>query len=90
MYTKAPAVVAAPIYDWSGFYIGVDGGGGWARKCWDATSIGGGGIVTVITPAVHEGCSTASGGMVEIPVETEVMRAYDAPASDIEPAGDRQ
>jgi ABC-type polysaccharide/polyol phosphate transport system ATPase subunit len=32
----------------------------------------------------------ASGGMVEIPVETEVMRAYDAPASDIEPAGDRQ
>ena len=64
MYTKAPAVVAAPIYDWSGFYIGVDGGGGWARKCWDATSIGGGGIVTVISPALHEGCSTASGGMV--------------------------
>jgi ABC-type polysaccharide/polyol phosphate transport system ATPase subunit len=32
----------------------------------------------------------ASGGMVEIPVETEVMRAYDAPPSQIEPAGDRQ
>jgi outer membrane immunogenic protein len=27
IYTKAPAV-AAPMYDWSGFYVGVFGGGG--------------------------------------------------------------
>ena len=27
VYTKAPAVVA-PMYDWSGFYVGVFGGGG--------------------------------------------------------------
>jgi hypothetical protein len=31
-YTKAPAVVVA-AYDWSGFYIGANGGGAWARKC---------------------------------------------------------
>jgi hypothetical protein len=29
----------------------------------------------------------ASGGMVEIPVETEVLRAYDAPVSDAQAAG---
>jgi outer membrane immunogenic protein len=30
VYTKAPAS-AAPAYDWSGFYIGVFGGGGWGN-----------------------------------------------------------
>ncbi len=33
-YTKAPAMIAA-IYDWSGFYVGINGGGGSAHKCWD-------------------------------------------------------
>src|SRR5262245_13825033 len=33
-YTKAPAMVAA-IYDWSGFYIGINGGGGSADTSWD-------------------------------------------------------
>jgi outer membrane immunogenic protein len=28
-YTKAPALVAA--YDWTGFYLGIEGGGGWGR-----------------------------------------------------------
>ena len=31
-YTKAPAMIAA-VYDWSGFYIGINGGGGSARDC---------------------------------------------------------
>jgi outer membrane immunogenic protein len=30
-YTKAPAVVAAPVYNWTGCYIGVEGGGNWGR-----------------------------------------------------------
>ncbi|ULK98092.1 outer membrane beta-barrel protein [Bradyrhizobium sp. I71] len=55
-YTKAPAPVAA-IYDWSGFYIGINGGGGTSRKCWD-----------FVTPAtgvlVGEGCHNATGGTV--------------------------
>ena len=33
-YTKAPAMIAA-VYDWSGFYIGANGGWGSSRKCWD-------------------------------------------------------
>src|ERR1700694_519946 len=35
-YTKAPAA----IYDWSGFYIGANGGWGSSRKCWDAGTFG--------------------------------------------------
>jgi hypothetical protein len=31
----------------------------------------------------------ASGGMVEIPVETGVLRAYNEPASEIEPTAGR-
>ena len=34
-YTKAPPPMIAAIYDWSGFYIGLNGGGGWSHKCWD-------------------------------------------------------
>lgn len=33
-YTKAPPVIAA-IYDWSGFYIGANGGWGTSRARWD-------------------------------------------------------
>jgi outer membrane immunogenic protein len=30
-YTKAPAVVAS-VYSWTGFYVGVEGGGDWGRS----------------------------------------------------------
>jgi outer membrane immunogenic protein len=30
-YTKAPPMIAAVVYDWSGFYIGANGGGGWSH-----------------------------------------------------------
>jgi outer membrane immunogenic protein len=32
---KAPPVVAAPAYNWSGVYVGVNGGGGWGTSNWD-------------------------------------------------------
>jgi outer membrane immunogenic protein len=56
-YTKAPPIMAA-MYDWSGFYAGLNGGGGWSRKCWDLTNNGG----VVIAPPVAEGCHDATGG----------------------------
>ena len=36
-YTKAPPMVAA-IYDWSGFYVGANGGWGSSRNSWDSVS----------------------------------------------------
>ena len=33
-YTKAPPMIAA-VYDWSGFYIGANGGWGSSHNSWD-------------------------------------------------------
>ena len=50
-YTKAPPMVQA-AYDWSGFYIGVNGGGGTSRNRWDL--VGG----------LSEGSHDATGGTI--------------------------
>jgi outer membrane immunogenic protein len=52
-YTKAPPMIAA-VYDWSGFYIGANGGWGTSHNCWTDVTVGGG----------AEGCHDASGGTV--------------------------
>lgn len=31
-YTKAPMAAPAPVYTWTGFYAGIQGGGGWGRS----------------------------------------------------------
>ena len=54
-YTKAPPMIAA-IYDWSGFYIGANGGWGSSRNCWDFLPVAGG--------STAEGCHDATGGTV--------------------------
>ncbi|MBV8924419.1 MAG: outer membrane beta-barrel protein [Bradyrhizobium sp.] len=58
-YTKAPAMVAA-IYDWSGFYIGINGGGGSSRESWNLTNLAG----VPVAPAAGEGSHNATGGLV--------------------------
>ena len=53
-YTKAPAMIAA-VYDWSGFYIGANGGWGSSHNNWDSVApflVGG------------EGSHNATGGTV--------------------------
>ena len=55
-YTKAPPMMVA-MYDWSGFYIGLNGGGGWSHKCWDLVNNGAGPIT-----ALADGCHDATGG----------------------------
>jgi outer membrane immunogenic protein len=53
-YTKAPPMIAA-VYDWTGFYIGANGGYGTTRNCWDFRGVGGG--------LASEGCHDADGGV---------------------------
>jgi outer membrane immunogenic protein len=55
-YTKAPPPVVAPIYDWTGFYIGANGGWGQSRNCVDFVGVAG----TIIA----DGCRDRSGGVV--------------------------
>lgn len=50
-YTKAPPPIIEPMYNWSGFYIGLNAGGGSSHKCWD------------LIPG-DEGCHDATGGTV--------------------------
>jgi outer membrane immunogenic protein len=57
-YTKAPPPMAVALYDWSGFYVGANGGGGWSDKCWDVTNFRG-----PVAP-FREGCHNATGGEV--------------------------
>jgi outer membrane immunogenic protein len=58
VYTKAPAMIPA-VYDWSGVYIGINGGGGSSRNCYTVTTVAGAPV-----PPSSEGCHDATGGMV--------------------------
>jgi len=57
-YTKAPIAVAS-VYNWSGFYIGLNGDGASSRNCWDLNS-----VLGVAVPVAAEGCHNATGGLV--------------------------
>ncbi|HEY1473897.1 MAG TPA: outer membrane beta-barrel protein [Pseudolabrys sp.] len=57
-YTKAPPVVA-PAYDWTGLYIGLNGGGGSSHECLTIFSVAG----APVTPN-SEGCHNATGGLI--------------------------
>ncbi|WOH80994.1 outer membrane beta-barrel protein [Bradyrhizobium sp. BEA-2-5] len=60
---QRPAYKAAPIpvpmmYNWSGFYLGANGGYGWSNQCIDLTAINGiGGVFA-------EGCNSKGGGII--------------------------
>ena len=56
-YTKAPSLVAV-AYDWSGFYLGLNGGGASSRECLTVTNVAG----APVTPN-SEGCHNATGGV---------------------------
>jgi outer membrane immunogenic protein len=58
-YTKAPPIAVA-AYDWSGFYVGINGGGGSSHNCWDITNS----IGFAVAPPVSQGCHDATGGTV--------------------------
>jgi outer membrane immunogenic protein len=55
MKYKAPPPVVAPIYDWSGFYIGANAGWGDSRNCWD--------VVPLTGVTIADGCISRSGAI---------------------------
>jgi len=56
-YTKVPPIT---LYDWSGFFIGVNAGGGSGPKCWTNTFAGGAPTIS----SVSEGCNDATGPLL--------------------------
>ena len=55
-YVPAPVAVAV-VYDWTGFYIGANGGYGTSRNCWGVVPLGGGAVIP-------DGCHSQSGGIL--------------------------
>jgi outer membrane immunogenic protein len=55
---KAAPIAAPMMYDWSGFYIGANGGYGWSRQCIDITALNN------VAFGFAEGCKDAGGGIV--------------------------
>src|SRR3954453_16480883 len=56
MAVKAPPPAPLPvIYNWSGFYIGANGGWGQSHNCLD--------FVTLVGPVFSDGCADRSGGL---------------------------
>ena len=56
MAVKAPPPAPLPvIYNWSGFYIGANGGWGSSHNCWD--------FVFVAGPVFSDGCRDRDGGL---------------------------
>jgi outer membrane immunogenic protein len=60
-YTKAPPAMVVAMYDWSGFYMGLNGGWGTSRKCWDVTSPAG---VFVVADGCHDATGAVAGGQI--------------------------
>ena len=56
-YAKAPAIVE-PIYNWSGFYGGLNAGGASSRNCWSINN-----AIGVAVPSTAEGCHNATGAL---------------------------
>jgi outer membrane immunogenic protein len=55
MAVKAPPPPPVPIFSWTGFYIGGNGGWGQSNNCWDFVDVTGG--------FISDGCRSRSGGL---------------------------
>jgi outer membrane immunogenic protein len=58
LYTKAPPAIAS-AYDWTGIYMGLNGGGASSGECWTIYSVAG----APVFPS-SEGCHDATGALL--------------------------
>ncbi|HKA79703.1 MAG TPA: outer membrane beta-barrel protein [Xanthobacteraceae bacterium] len=65
---KAPPPIVAPIYNWSGCYIGGNGGGVWVSKDWAVSGVGVAGIGNVNFGAVGVGGHDANSGIAGVQI----------------------
>jgi hypothetical protein len=72
-YAPAPVMVAA-VYDWTGFYIGANGGYGTSRNCWGVVPLGGG---VAIPDGCHSRSPTAS-SVARLVTVGRPVRSYSA------------
>jgi outer membrane immunogenic protein len=56
-YTKAPPPMITPVYDWSGFYLGINGGWGQNRDCRGDVTLG-------VNFGCHDGNGGTAGGQI--------------------------
>jgi outer membrane immunogenic protein len=62
-YTKAPPIIAA-VYDWSGFYVGGNGGWGTSRKCWDYSGTAAARLGVNTAEGCHDASGATAGGQI--------------------------
>jgi outer membrane immunogenic protein len=55
---KAPPPIVAPIYNWGGFYVGINGGGASSHNCYTITNVN-----NVAVNPTSEGCHDSTGGL---------------------------
>jgi outer membrane immunogenic protein len=60
-YTKAPPPPVAAVYDWTGFYIGANGGWGRGDKRWEAVDVTG---VRIGSEGSHDADGGVAGGQI--------------------------
>ena len=76
---KAPPPVLPPMYNWSGFYIGANGGWGQSDNCLD--------IVTA-TALLTDGCRDRSGGVIGGQIGYRWQQPYSHFVFGVEAQGD--
>lgn len=59
-YSKAPVMIPA-TYDWSGVYLGINGGWGTERRCWDSISAAG---TFIAADGCHDTSGAVAGGQI--------------------------
>ena len=77
---KAPPPAVASVFDWSGFYVGANGGYGTTRNCLDFVSVAG--LPFTDTEGCHSSDGAVVGGQDIAPLLMDLVWKLDLPFGD--------